>query len=287
MRLSLVVATVNRTTELERFLKHLRLQNCPDVELIIVDQNRDARLQPLVEEYGRNFRTIHLKSELGLSRARNLGLEYVTGDVVTFPDDDCWYPDGLFQRVTAFLDAYPACDGLCGRSADETGVSPPGRWRAKPAVVSVANVWSTITSYTFFFRLPVVRGVGAFDVALGLGADSPFTSSEDMDYILRALKTGARLRYDPSLVVHHRRTPPDAMKAYRYGFGAGYVMRRSGFSPWLASYVSAQHLAGSILFLAAGRPARARYYWAGFIGRLKGFMAGAKPATPLAGQTTP
>lgn len=287
MRLSLVVATVNRTAELERFLRHLRLQNYREIELIIVDQNPDARLKPLIDEYGRDLKTIHLRSELGLSRARNLGLEYATGDAVTFPDDDCWYSDGLLQRVTASLDAHPEWDGLCGRSADETGVSPPGRWRRRQGAVSDANVWSTITSYTFFFRLPVVRRVGAFDVALGLGANSPFTSSEDMDYILRALKMGARLRYEPSLIVHHRRTPPDALKAYRYGLGVGYVMRRNGFSPWLASYVSARHLAGAMLFLAAGRPARARYYWAGFTGRLKGFMADGKPATPSVGQTTP
>ena len=40
-----------------------------------------------------------VESARGLSRARNAGLRMIAGDIVSFPDDDCWYPPDLLQRV--------------------------------------------------------------------------------------------------------------------------------------------------------------------------------------------
>ena len=55
---------------------------------------------------------------MGLSRARNVGLKAVTGEIIAFPDDDCWYPDGLLQKVVAEFRDQTSLDGLTGRSED-------------------------------------------------------------------------------------------------------------------------------------------------------------------------
>jgi glycosyltransferase involved in cell wall biosynthesis len=92
MKFSLVLATVGRTQEVARFLDSLARQTYRDFELIVVDQNPDDRLVELLRPFELRFPIIHLRCERGVSRARNLGPKYVSGDIVGFPDDDCWYP---------------------------------------------------------------------------------------------------------------------------------------------------------------------------------------------------
>src|ERR1700687_2188783 len=84
-KFSLVLATVGRTSELERFLMHLNRQSYRKLELILVDQNPDDRLIPLVTTYRECFPVIHCRSAIGLSRARNVGLAHAAGDILAFP----------------------------------------------------------------------------------------------------------------------------------------------------------------------------------------------------------
>src|SRR5215218_759571 len=118
MRFSLVLATVGRTDELRRFLAHLDTQTHREFELVVVDQNKDERLKPILEPYRGKFPILHLPSEQGLSRARNVGIEHARGDVIGFPDDDCWYPPDLLAYIATFLERHPEVGGINGRMAD-------------------------------------------------------------------------------------------------------------------------------------------------------------------------
>ena len=99
MRFSLVVATLGRTTELQKLLKSLDQQTHRDFEIIVVDQNTDDRLLPVLSTFENRMEVRRLISVPGLSRARNVGLGTITGNVVCFPDDDCWYPSDLLARL--------------------------------------------------------------------------------------------------------------------------------------------------------------------------------------------
>ena len=106
MRFSLVLATVGRTEELNRFFASLDYATHRNFEVILVDQNPDDRLNSVLDHYDGRFPALHLRSERGLSRARNVGLRRVTGDVVAFPDDDCWYPPNLLNQVEILVLLY-------------------------------------------------------------------------------------------------------------------------------------------------------------------------------------
>lgn len=159
MKFSLIMGTLGRRDEVGDFLASLQRQDHRDFELLIVDQNPDERLAPLIEEYRRHFRILRYRSAPGLSRARNVGLRYATGDVIAFPDDDCWYPDGLLSYVAGRLMAEPSLDGLTGRFVDGEGRSE-GRWLPRTQMLNRFSVWRGAISFSIFLRRRLVERIG-------------------------------------------------------------------------------------------------------------------------------
>ena len=93
-RVSLVVSTVNRAEEIARLMDSLLGQEFKDFEILVVDQNSDDRIVPLLERYHSQLKISRIATpgRHGISSGRNDGWRQARGDVVVFPDDDCWYP---------------------------------------------------------------------------------------------------------------------------------------------------------------------------------------------------
>ena len=73
LRFDLVVATVDRTDDLEALLASLAEQTHDGFRLVVVDQNDDDRIAPLLAEY-HVLDALHLRSRRGRSRARHHAL---------------------------------------------------------------------------------------------------------------------------------------------------------------------------------------------------------------------
>jgi len=203
LRFDLVAATVDRTAPLEALLASLEAQTHTAFRLVVVDQNADDRVSPLLHAHPR-LEVLHLRSQRGLSRARNAALPHLDADLVAFPDDDCVYRPDLLARVAARFATDDGLDGLTGRAVDADGTADPS-WRDDAAVLDPSNLWNRVISFTIFLRRAVVTGVGAFDERLGLGSGTPWSSGEELDYVLRAIRSGARVVYDPAVTVTHAR----------------------------------------------------------------------------------
>ncbi|BBL81899.1 glycosyltransferase family 2 protein [Thermus thermophilus] len=273
MRFSLVLATVGRTGELKNFLESLNAQTYRSFELIVVDQNDDDRLVPLIHSFQDHFPIIHLRSDKGLSRARNVGLRHASGDIIAFPDDDCLYPPNLLESVARWFNEHPEWYGLTGRVVDENGLPSGGRWDRKKGAVNRYNVWRRGISVTIFLRREVVTAVGPFDEDLGVGAGTPWGSGEETDYLIRALEAGFRIFYDPSGMVVHPNKHPDPLRAYVYGVGMGRVLRKHRYPLWFVFYQWLRPFGGALLSLSMGKVDKARYHWAVLRGRLLGWLS--------------
>ena len=268
----LVVATVGRTDELARFLDSLAAQDVEQVRVIVVDQNEDARLDGVVS--GRPLRIERIRGPLGLSRARNAGLALVEGDLVAFPDDDCVYPPGLLSRVAGRFGTRPELDGLTGRPEDTDGRTAAS-WKRDGAFLTDDNLWNRAISFTIFLRRDVVERVGGFDEELGLGSGRPWSSGEEIDYLVRAVRGGARIEYDPSLVVGHDVRDDDSRTGTRDGASVGYLLRKHRYSLRIVLRMFVRPVGGAALSLLRGRPALSRYHLATLRGRVLGYR-GAK-----------
>ena len=264
----LVVATVGRTDELARLLDSLEAQGYPRVRVIVVDQNADERLQEVV---GRsNVPVEHVRAEAGLSRARNAGLELVAADVVAFPDDDCVYPPGLLSRVGELLTADAGLDGVTGRAEDASGASS-GSWSQDAAILTDDNLWNRGISFAIFLRRALVERVGGFDERLGLGSPEPWASGEEIDYLIRAVRAGARIAYDPSLVVRHDVREDDARIGARDGASVGYLLRKHDYPARVVARMLVRPLGGALVSAVRLDGDRARYWLATFRGRVRGY----------------
>jgi glycosyltransferase involved in cell wall biosynthesis len=234
--ISLIVATYGRTTELELLLESLCAQTIDPFrfEVIIVDQNTDDCLAPIVARFSSRLTILHMYSKVkGLSLCRNIGLGRAVGTYCCVPDDDCtYYPDTL-QSVLDELKRYQFPDMLIGKVYDRNrSAFVFKKTPDQPCNVSTGNFHSLVSSITLFFKNDGSR----FDESFGVGAKFP--SNEDADLILSFLEKKKSVCYSPVVACNH---PPydarsmSAEKLFLYGIGFGALCRK--------------HFSASILFL--------------------------------------
>jgi glycosyltransferase involved in cell wall biosynthesis len=271
----LVVATVDRVSELGRLLASLEAQMHRDFRVLLVDQNKDDRLDPILQER-RHFDVVRLRAERGLSRARNTAIGNVKADLVAFPDDDCVFPPGLLEQVARRFAGDTSLDGLTGRAVDEAGRSSRS-WARDSQPLTRENLWNRAISFTIFLRATLVARVGPFDEELGLGASTPWSSGEEIDYLLRGLAAGARIEYDPALVVTHddRRPSPSTLRSLgaRDGASIGYILRKHGYSKRVVGRMFVRPIGGALVALARGDRAQAGFQLSTLRGRLLGYRS--------------
>jgi glycosyltransferase involved in cell wall biosynthesis len=275
MRISLILATLGRASGLPRFLRSLREQTHADTELLVVDQNGDDRLLPLLDPYRDSLRIVHLRSLPGLSRARNAGLTQATGDLVAFPDDDCWYPDTLLADVMEELQR-AGTDGLTCRVVDETE-TPIARFAGRSGHLTLCNLWTRVASVSLFVRTDAVRSVRGFDETLGLGSGTRWGAAEDFDLPIRLLRRGYRLFYSTGPRVLHPHSLAGGYgaaipRAKAYAPAVGRVWRKHRYPLWFVAYGLLRPFGGILLGIAKLDPQRARYHLAVFRGRLSGWL---------------
>ena len=273
-KIDLVVPTVGRTNELEALLRSLERQSYDALRVLVVDQSDDDGVEALLARH-EALHIEHLRSARGLSRARNVALERVAADIVGFPDDDCLYPPGLLERVAEQLSADSDLDGLTGRAEDASGASSES-WKRDAAMLTDHNLWNRAISFTIFIRRAVVGRVGAFDERLGLGSPEPWSSGEEIDYLIRAVRTGARIEYEPSLVVQHDVRVDDSRIAYRDGASVGYLLRKHRYPTRTVARMLARPLGGVVVSLARLDRTRAAYYAASWRGRVRGYRGASR-----------
>lgn len=285
LKFSLIVPTLNRVQELERFFQSLSIQDYTKFEVIVVDQNDDDRLDNLIQNYQQEFPILHLRESIrGLSRARNIALPYAKGDFIAFPDDDCIYSQGLLKKVARFFDLYPQWDGLVSRifdlNEDENAFMNCGD--DESGEMDFWKAYRVAVSCGIFIRSTVAASL-RFDERLGVGSGTKWQTGDETDFVFRALKRGYRFYYQTGLTVRH----PNPLKnssftqlikrAYHYGVGHGYFLATHEFLS--AKVLKAElndELKQAPLYLRSGNWKMACYALTKGAGTYKGYRAGLK-----------
>ena len=239
---SLVLATFGRADEIGRLIESLANQGQSPHELVVVDQNPDARLLPYIELARQaNLAVKHLRlSKPSLSGARNLGIAQASGDVIAFPDDDCWFAPDLIEQVQQAFRQHPTWDALVAQWVEQAQAL--GR-RAEEGQTLSAEAWRQFrggeaSSITLFVKASALRRFGGFDEHFGVG--QWFGAGEETDLMLRMLCGGALVGHWGQAHVHHQFVQQALARQHRQwrsvlhrARGTGAIYAKHRLSGWV------------------------------------------------------
>ena len=266
--ISLITATYGRTVEVRTLLDSLVRQCYKDFELILVDQNPHYILHELVGEYSSFLKIKYIRSNVkGLSYNRNIGLEHSQGEIIGFPDDDCFYEDDVLEKV---VNAFQCKENVMLVTTAVKDASNGEVWKtSQKGQISRKDT----LKYCFSNNIFVQRTKARFDVRLGVGAY--WGSGEESDYLWEILgknDMGIFLKntyiYHPSLV----NVFENLSKAYAYGLGFGALLKKEvvGRKNYLFFLLFVYYVLRSVGGCLLSR--HKIYYYCALRGRIMGFF---------------
>ncbi|QSX28911.1 glycosyltransferase family 2 protein [Shewanella cyperi] len=233
MKFSLILCTLGRDRDVGVFLSSLLKQQYDNYELIIVDQNKDDRVSNILDDFTFPEGVLkYIRQNIpGLSRARNVGLNHASGDIIAFPDDDCLYDDDVLQSVADFfVNEAGKYKVLTVNTRDNsTGKS----LITMPDENCELNRTCLLgCSFTLFFDKDAASQ--RFDERLGVGSGFIWGASEEHDYLYRFLQEGTVGYFLKNVFVFHPAKEEEALDTHRaYYYGAGLAaFRIKYFSRW-------------------------------------------------------
>lgn len=155
MRFSLITATLGRVEEVRCLCVSLSKQTFKDFELYIVDQNEHHELEDIVRNFEKNFIIHYIRSDVkGLSYNRNIALRMCKGEIIGFPDDDCYYEVNVLQEVNEAFSSREEV-GFCAVTTQDT-VTKRVCHISQKAYLYKKDVLKACISYNIFVRKTIV-----------------------------------------------------------------------------------------------------------------------------------
>lgn len=267
---SVAVPTMGRTNELAALLQSIGDSTVHPVHVIIVDQNSDDRLAPIIAQFSSLGIDHHRVAFRGLSAAKNYAARVASSDVLFTPDDDCRVLANTFQTALEELVSTGA-DVVFGKCLDENGADSIIPYRKEPGWLSPNRLEGMFVEPATAVRTAVLREI-PFDETLGVGT---FHGAEEgYDWVLRLLAANKRLYFQPAVRFVHPRTitdhgsPQALRRVFSYRSGYGRLCRKHGL--WGKYAMRVALVTGGIVAYSFANRTKARYYLA----ELAGLMAG-------------
>jgi GT2 family glycosyltransferase len=214
-RASVVVCSLNGERWIGECLEALAALDYPDYEVLVIDDGSTDSTAAVAQGFA-GVRVISTENG-GLSRARNVGLEAASGEIVAYLDDDARpEPSWLTHLARAIVlgpygaaggpNLAPAGDGVV---ADCVAHAPGG-----PTHVLLSDREAEhVPGCNMAFREEALRRVGGFDETFRIAGD-------DVDVCWRLQEAGETIGFAPAAVVwHHCRSTLRRYLRQQYQYG--------------------------------------------------------------------
>lgn len=311
-RLTILICTHNRVELLGKTLASLNAAGRPGgwaVDILVVANACQDATHTFLDGYreqasAKNWLPMQWYAEPrpGKSNALNSALPRVESDLVAFVDDDHRVDGGYLQAVCQTAEKHPDADLFCGRilpdwdGREPAWVHDTGPYRIYPLPVprfdqgdigfALSPERAIPGGGNLFLRTTWLARVGAFNTAMGpTGHD--LGGAEDLDWVLRALRLGARLWYAPEVTQYHYVD----LSRLRLGYLLRKAYKRSASTIGLDGagpgtkvplYLYRKLATYGFNAMTAWNPARRRFYLvrsAAALGEIAGHLARGRSAT--------
>ncbi len=163
----------------------------------------------------------------GANRARNIGIQYSSSEIILWPDDDCWYPENVIESVIEIYKKYPNANGMAGMLID-TVTGRHSRWFPRKAKrMSLLQAFCFGNEPVISFKKAAFDMIGGFGDTIGLGMSSEWGAGEGTDLIVRAIKNQQVILITPNYSVFHpieSSKTSNLQKTISYSKGMGAVI---------------------------------------------------------------
>lgn len=214
--ISVVFSTKNGASRLTRTLNSLSEQNFNESwELIIVDNGSTDNSKEIIEQY-KNELPIKLLSELkpGKNIALNLAIEYVSGDLIVFTDDDIRAERDWLQNIQLVAEKNPNFDIFGGAIAGEWEIQPEQwilDWAPTGALYAIKDMDNDgpcepgkIWGPNMFVRKHVfTEGKNKFNERIGPNGTPHYPMGSETEFTKRMYKLGFKTYFSNQFKVHH------------------------------------------------------------------------------------
>lgn len=99
LKISIVISTKNRFQDIIDCIGSITTQTLLPDEIVIIDSSDTAELKSKLESNNNKITIRYFFTKIGLTRARNLGAENSTGDIIIFLDDDVILNNKYIQEI--------------------------------------------------------------------------------------------------------------------------------------------------------------------------------------------
>ena len=227
-KFSLAVATLGRDTELRRLFVSLKNQDYKDFEVIVVDQNKDNICKIIVEEFKNELDIKYFQVDFkAVAKARDYGIKKAEGEIIAYPDDDCFYEKDVLSRVKA---KFEDSADLAIFSTASYCILNPNRFSIgmnSPVLVPITKTQLMGVEFTVFFNTNVIKREDLYlDTDFGIG--SKYKSTEGIEVLYRLISQGYKGLYDPAVKIYHKSVIyyESLDRFYRDAYGEGAFIRK-------------------------------------------------------------
>jgi glycosyltransferase involved in cell wall biosynthesis len=212
---SIVICTRNRSAVLDRCLSTIAdVDGVDRADVLVVDNGSTDETAAVVERWTRTLPGTRYvrEAKIGLSHARNTGMDHARGDIIAFLDDDvlvdrCWL-DGLLETYRRWPDIAGVAGGV---ELDWPAGRPawlPARREVWFAALDLGSEPRLLADGEFpvganmSVRRDVALATGGFNPALGYSGTN-LLGNEEREFFDRVRRSGRSLAYAPAAHVVH------------------------------------------------------------------------------------
>lgn len=235
IKLSILVPTIGRTSELEMLLNSIEKSALNfSYEILIIDQNPAGFLDEVLSKYYHLLPiNHHLVTFKGLSKAKNYGVKSANAAYVCFPDDDCKVFPDTFPKVFQLLEK-EGCDMVFGKCIDEKGNDSVLNFQKEKYTLTKENMLGGFVEATVVCKKEIFD---SFKFDENMGAGTFFGAEEGFDWLYRILtESSKKAVFSPEIKFYHPQVilskgDLSALnRVFKYRCGTAYLCHKHHFA---------------------------------------------------------